>query len=181
MLTLNLLPEPYKEEYRFEKKKRFVVSVGISLSLILFVFNALLVSAYIFITIYRTSFESNLKGRETAEVTVRLERIKKQIRSVNTKVTTLAGIEHDIVSVAPVLERIALLIRPEIYVSTFSFDTVSGAVQLAGFAETRNAVLALEKALAESDFVDPGSVKGPISNILKEENIRFTFTFQLHK
>jgi len=179
MLTLNLLPEQYKEEYRFERKKRLIVSVGISLSLIFFVCNALLASTYVFLTIYQKSFEDGLEARQTSEVAVRLAEVKKSIRTLNTNVALLQGMRGEIFPVAPILERISLLVKPGIYVRTLSFDAVSKTVQLAGFAQTREGVLELADALSGSDFVLPGSLESPVKNILKEEEIEFTFTFQI--
>lgn len=177
MLTLNLLPQHYKYEYAFEKKKRFMVFLCIFISLILVLFNAFLLSTYLFLTIGEKAAHDTIEAQQSTDIVKRLTDIEKDIRAANTKIGTLVNAEKEIVLVAPVVEKTAALITEGAYMKSLSLDASSKNVSITGFAGTRSAVLAIAKRLSESDFVDAQSVKNPVKNILKESDIDFTFSF----
>ena len=179
MLTLNLLPEQYKEEYRYEKRKRFVMSLGISLCLMVLVLDALFFSTYLFLRIYQGAFDEALTARRQSEVALRLGEVKKNIRALNARVGFLRKARSEALSAAPLLEKIALLVREDVYLRSVSMDASSKTVSVLGFGETREAVLELQAALAGSDFVAPESLESPVRNILKEKDVEFSFTFAL--
>lgn len=177
MLTLNLLPNHYKHEYSFEKKKRFTVFLCIFISLILILFNTLLFSTYLFLTINESALKNAIEAQQSTDVVKRLTDIEKEIRAANSKIGTLVSAEKEIVLVAPVTERTAGLIGSGAYMKILAIDASSKNVNFAGFSDTRNEVLTIAKRMAESDFIDQQSVKNPVKNILKESNIDFTFSF----
>ncbi|MBI1754970.1 hypothetical protein HY250_00775 [Candidatus Azambacteria bacterium] len=179
MLTLNLLPERYKVEYLFEKKKRFLVFFGISLCLILSVLCALLFSTYLFLVISQKSLAATLEARRQAEVSTRLEAIKEEIQGLNTKIGTVKSAKKGVVFFGPTLEKIIVLVEPGVYLKNISFDAKTKIVNVLGFADTREKVLLLSVALSAGDFVLPNSLISPIANILKEKDIDFSFTFNL--
>lgn len=179
MLTLNLLPERHKEEYIFEKKRRFAVFFGVSLCVIAFVFCALLFATYFFLVIQEKSFRASLDARRSASASQRLHAVKKDISALNKKVDLLKIAQGGMYPLAPVLEKISLLIEPGVSVESVSLDAQAKAASMSGFAETRESVLALAAALAQSDFILSGSLQSPIQNILKEKGVRFSFAFTL--
>ncbi|MCR4322759.1 MAG: hypothetical protein NUV61_01585 [Candidatus Azambacteria bacterium] len=177
MLKLNLLPDQYKNEYVLEKKRRFVAHITIILVLIAILFNILLGSVYMFVFTYEQSLRQSIETQTTTDTVKRLATIEKKVRALNTQIGVLSAVEKDVVLIAPVFERVAQLVGQEAYLKTVSIDTATQTVSIVGFAKTRAAVLAFADALQKSDFVIEGSVKNPIKNILKEENIDFNFTF----
>lgn len=177
MLTLNLLPNHFRHEYIFEKKKRFTVFLCIVISLILIAFNALLFSTYLFLTIGEKAARDTIDAQQSTDVVKRLTEIEKEIRTANGKIGTLVNAQGVIVPIAPIVEKTAGLIGSGAYMESLSLDTKTGAVNMTGFAATREAVLAIAQRLSESDFVDPQSIRNPVKNILKEKDIDFTFSF----
>jgi|SRR3989344_8504080 len=177
MLTLNLLPDQYKAEYALEKKRRFVAHSSIIIFFIAVLFNVLLGSVYVFVFTYEQSLRQSIETQTTTDTVKRLSGIEKKVRELNTSIGVIAKADEEIIPLAPVLERIAKLVDQDAYLKSVSMDASTKTVSVAGFAKTRAAVLALAEALQKSDFVTEGSVKNPIKNILKEENIDFTFTF----
>lgn len=177
MLTLNLLPQQYKHEYAFEKKKRFTVFLCIFISSIFILFNALLFSTYLFLTIGEKAARDTIDAQQSTDIIKRLTGIEKDIKAANAKIGTLMGAHEVIIPIAPIVEKTAGLIGEGAYAESISLDALTGAVSMTGFAATRDAVLAIAKRLSESDFVDPHSVKNPVKNILKEKDIDFTFSF----
>lgn len=177
MLTLNLLPDQYKNEYAFEKKRRFVAHISIIVFFIAVLFNILLASTYVFVLTYERSLRQSIETQSTTDTVKRLSSIEKNVRELNARVDVLTKAEESIVPLAPVFEQAALLVGNEAYLKSVSIDAGTKTVSIVGFAKTRSAVLAFADALQKSDFVTEGSVKNPIKNILKEENIDFNFTF----
>lgn len=177
MLTLNLLPDQYKNEYVLEKKRRFVAHISIIMFLIAILFNVLLGSVYAFVFIYEQSLRQSIETQTTTDTVKRLSVLEKKVREFNANVGALAKADAEIIPLAPVFERIAQLVGQDAYLKSVSTDAGTKTVSVVGFAKTRAAVLAFADALHTSDFVAKGSVKNPIKNILKEEKIDFTFTF----
>ncbi len=177
MLTLNLLPDQYKNEYALERKRRFVAHSSIIMFFIAILFNVLLGSVYLFVFTYEQSLRQSIETQTTTDTVKRLSVIEKKVRELNANIGILAKADDEIISLAPVLERITALVGQDAYLKSVSMDASTKTISVAGFAKTRAAVLAFADALKKSDFVAEGSVKNPIKNILKEENIDFTFTF----
>lgn len=177
MLTLNLLPDQYKNEYALERKRRFVAHISIIMFFIAILFNVLLGSVYLFVFTYEQSLRQSIETQTTTDTVKRLSVIEKKVRELNANIGILANADKDIISLAPVLERITALVGQDAYLKSVSIDASTKTISVTGFAKTRSAVLALAEALQKSDFIAEGSVKNPIKNILKEENIDFTFTF----
>jgi len=180
MLTINLLPPQYKEEYILEKKKRFAVSFIISLCFIAALLAALLFSTYFILTIRKSSFDAALETRQQADTSKQLAAIKDGVRGLNKQIAELKTARAGIIPLGTPLEHLAILIKPGVYVKSISVDTQNKKVVLSGFADTRDEVLSLGSALDESDFVEQGSLQSPIANILKEKAVDFSFTFNLH-
>lgn len=180
MLTLNLLPQHYQEEYILEKRKRFTVSFMISFCLIAVAFSALLFATYFILTIRENSLEAALASRRQGDTSKELSAIKDGVRSLNKKISELKAAEVGVVPLGPALERLTLLIRPGLYLKSVSIDALSAKVTVSGFADTREEVLSLGAALDASDFVKPGSLESPITNILKEKAVDFSFSFILN-
>lgn len=177
MLTLNLLPNHYKHEYVFEKKKRFTVFLCIFISLILVFFNALLFSTYLFLSINESAVKDAIGAQQSTDIVKRLTDIEKDIRAANTKIGTLVNAEKEIIPIAPIVEETTKLVGDGAYMKTLSLDAASKNVNFTGFADARSAVLAIAQRMAKNDFVDPQSIKNPVKNILKESEIDFTFSF----
>lgn len=177
MLTLNLLPDQYKNEYALEKKRRFVAHITIILVFIAILFNVLLGSVYAFVYTYEQSLRKSIETQTTTDTVRRLSAIEKNVRTLNARIDVLAGAGKEIIPLAPVFERITEQVGPDAYLKNVSIDAKTKTVSVTGFAKTRSAVLALADALQKSDFVAEGSVKNPIKNILKEEDIDFNLIF----
>lgn len=179
MLTLNLLPEQSKLEYAFEQKKRLVVFVFIALCGITFMFDALLGSIYVYMKIMQSSVAKELELQETDEGTRQIFQIEKGVKNANAAIAGLTSVVKERRVAGPVLEKIALLAKPGVYLKNLSLDAGQGTVSVDGFAITRELVLDLESMLNKSDFIVPGSVSSPITNIFTSKNIHFSFTFKV--
>lgn len=177
MLTLNLLPDQYKSEYALERKRRFVAHITIIVVLIAILFNVLLGSVYAFVFTYEQSLRQSIETQTTTDTVKRLSVIEKNVRELNARIDILTKAGKEIIPLAPVFERVAQQVGQDAYLKNVSIDAQTKTVSVIGFAKTRAAVLAFADALQKSDFVAEGSVKNPIKNILKEEDIDFNLTF----
>lgn len=181
MLTLNLLPEQYKYEYRFEKKKRFFVFVILSCSSVMALFAALLVSVYLFLQIQEKSLKETFEIQQSAQYVRHASDLEKEVNAANVKIDALEKARKQMFPVSPALDRLTALIKPGLYLENFSLRSAGREVSMSGFAESRDLVLELESLLASNEIVESGSVYSPIRNILKNKDINFTFRLQLKK
>lgn len=179
MLTLNLLPERSKLEYAFEQKKRLIVFVFITLCGITFTFDVLLGSIYFYMKAMQSSVVKELELQETDEGTKLIFQIEKSVKNTNSTIAGLVSVVKERTVAGLVLEKITLLAKPGVYLKSLSLNAGQGTVSIDGFAETRELVLDLESMLNKSDFVVPGSVSSPITNIFTSKNIHFSFTFKV--
>lgn len=181
MLTLNLLPEHYKAEYALEKSRRLMMFFGVSLCFISAMFLALLYSTHVFLVIQEESLNEALGTRQQAEIGKKLSTLKEQTSTLNAKIGRVKSAYGEVRAHAQVVEGVALLAKPGIYIKSLSLDAQTRTVMLAGFADTRDLVLAFGDALAKSEFAEPNTLASPITNILKEKSVEYSFTFMLKK
>lgn len=179
MITLNLLPESYKIEYAFERKRRLIIFTIVVLCAIVLVFNTLLFSTYLYIRVWNSSAVGELEKQKSEESVKRIDEMESNVKNTNAVIETLVLVKKDITVAGPALEQMALLIKPGVYLKSIALNASDGVVNLTGFSKSRELVLDLETALNHSDFVVPGSVRSPITNIFTSKNIDFSFTFKV--
>ena len=179
MLTLNLLPEQYKIEYNLEKRRRFIVAILLSLCVILIIFNALMFATYVFLKTQNQALSGALVFQNSEDDAKRLSSLEKNVAALNGKIAKVTKAKNEDFNIADLLEKISEISGRESYLETVSIDSISGQVNIGGFAKDRSAVLELNDALLKSEFVSEGSLLNPIQNILKSKDITFVFNFKL--
>ncbi len=179
MITLNLLPENYKLEYAFERKKRLIVFVFIALCAIALIFNALLFSVYLYIKVWDSSVSEELEQQRGGESAKQIADLEKSVKNANAEIDALTKIQKDMTVSGPVVEHITMLVKPGVYLKSISLNAATQELALDGFAQTRDLVLELGEALKMSDVVVADSVKSPITNIFTSTNINFSFTLKV--
>jgi|GEM_PF-6409718 len=181
MIKLNLLPGEYKKEYSLEKTRRFVVFVAASLYFVSATFILLIFFGYFYLKFETSSVISSIDSAKTTQQIKDVLSLEDDIKLVNKKIDIAEKAKAESVSMSDALKSIASFDNPDSYIKSITIDSDLKRVSIAGFASTRDAVLLIKKAIEESDAVDAESLESPKSNILKEENIDFTFIFNLKK
>ena len=95
MLTLNLLPEQYKIEYNFEKRRRFIVAVLLSLCVILIIFNALMFATYVFLKTQNQALSGALVFQNSEDDAKRLSSLEKNVAVLNGKIVKVTKAKNE--------------------------------------------------------------------------------------
>jgi Tfp pilus assembly protein PilN len=175
MIELNLLPPEEKQEIAGQKAFRKALISG-SLSLIfVLIFLAILSSIWLYSLIQLRSIQGIAKELEATPQNQAFGDIKKQIDDINQKLQSFSKLKSQEKDYSFYLEKLIELANPSIKFSSVSFD--GSKVSLSGQALTREALLAFKDALGGSSFFQ--NINTPLSNFLKQNNIDFTFSFEL--
>lgn len=180
MLILNLLPPKEKQELMFERNRRFVMFVGVSMFMVFLVFTVLLFSTKLYIDIQLEPFEMAIREERERAETKRTEEIEKEIQKAREQISRITAIQQGISPWSPILKEISRFPLDGIVLSSIALGE-SGEernVKIVGYAEDRDhALLGLEEAIkSHPRFYDLDS---PSSNWIKERDINFVFSFKI--
>jgi len=181
MIKLNLLPEEYKKEYNLEKTRRFVKFVSVSLYFILFIFILLIFFGYFYLKFETRSVISKIDSEKTTQKIKDIFNLEDNIKLINKKISIIEKAKAEKIEISEILQTIASFDNQDTYFKNISINGQIKKVSISGFALNRSAVLAVKEAIKNSPIVEKESVFSPKTNILKEKNIDFNFTFKLKK
>ena len=171
MLHTNLLPNEEKKIITLEQRLRVITFFGIAVNSILIIGNTMLAPAYL--PLY---FQNRELGRALSIQQQAAQRINaNQISQVAAQIQTMIGLLRQTADrPSGALSVFDLFTAPQsgIVITAFSVDK-NAIVSLAGNAATRNNLLIFEQYLRDSSrFQD---ITSPLTNIIQEKNIMFTF------
>ncbi|MDZ7612123.1 MAG: PilN domain-containing protein [Candidatus Moranbacteria bacterium] len=175
-ITINLLPKERKSKLKADKWAGWFLNVGISAVLAILVFAGFLYSSTWVIDIQKDSFSQDMEKARSSSYNKTIREAENSVNDYYQK----AGVADKNISSQPhfwnVINDLGRLLPEGVYYSDLK---ISGEeVALEGFAEKRNQLVELEKALKESDKFS--QVKIPISSFTSKENINFNINLK-HK
>jgi Tfp pilus assembly protein PilN len=175
MIKLNLLPPEEKKEIAGQKDFRKVLARGsFSLALVL-VFLAILASIWLYLLIQLRSVQEIASELEANPQNQTFQDIKKEIDGINKKMQAFDKLESQRKEYSFYLQKLSELVNPGIVFRSVNF--VGSKVSLSGQASTREVLLSLKSALESSPYFQ--NINAPLSNFLKQNNIGFSFSFEL--
>lgn len=175
MINLNLLPPQQKKEIELANFNRLIVSLGAWLLSILVIFSLLLASAYFCLYIFLKAQNSLIEEKQHDKENQHLTEIEKSIQQANQQIEKVSAKGKDLIIWTPLLEELSKIVPSGIYLKNFSSQTGTYRITISGWANTRDTLLAFEKALKESPcFAD---IQSPLANLIKQEDISFSFSF----
>jgi len=177
MLKLNLLPPRERKEMEWANLSSLATSLSAWFFVFLIIFALLSASTYFYLSILLRAQTRLLEIRQNDPKIQRLVEIEKKIKQANVRLRQINLKQEQLVLWIPLLEEIAEIIPPEIYLNSFSYQLTDDQIYLSGWADTRDNLLAFQNSLEESSsFVE---VEAPLSNLLKQTDIDFSFTLHL--
>ncbi|MEK7453009.1 MAG: hypothetical protein AAB614_02125 [Patescibacteria group bacterium] len=179
MITVNLLPEEYKKEYAIERSRRFFVFVFLSLYCIIIMFFVLLFGAGTFLKIETKSWVERIDAEKSTEKIKQVLSLEDDVKVINNKIKIIQRARGEYFNLADVIISISPLFGDGIYLKNLTINVDEKKINMSGFALTRNDVLGLEDFLRKNEFAREDSLIFPRSNILKSEDIDFSFNFNL--
>lgn len=176
MIKLNLLPPKEKREAKLAGLIHWLVFLAVPISFFLLVFILFLTSTFLSLLIMTKTQDEAIKIRENDFKTQDLLETEEKIAEINQVLDQVHRKQSETVSWTPILEEISKITPKRIYLTNFSYNQSKNTIILIGWAEERKDVLFMEKLLKESPFFD--QVNSPLSNLLKQNNIDFSFNFK---
>jgi len=175
MIKLNLLPPEEKQEIASQKTFIKVLSWGFSSFVFVLIFLAMLSSIWLYSLIQLNSIQGIADELEASPQNQIFKDIKKEIDGINQKLQSFNKLKSQEMDYSFYLQKLTELTNPGIKFNSVLFD--GNKVSLAGQAVSREALLSFKDALEGSSFFQ--NVNTPLSNFLKQNNIDFTFSFEL--
>lgn len=174
LLKLNLLPPSEKKKIKLSKLARLIISFELRVCFLIIVFSLLMVSVFLFLYIL-TGAQANLVEQTKSNQKVQeLFEMEEKIKNANISINQIRQKQDEMIVWTPVLEHLSEITPNGIYLKTFSFVEANGEISLSGHADKREDLLKYKGLLKESDYFE--SVESPLSNIIKKEDISFSFT-----
>ena len=178
---MNLLPEQYKKELRYEAWRRFTIAFGLYLSIILVIANVLLLPPFFFILFQADASVDRLKTLQSSSEFREVSDSESRVKKVNTLLRVLTATENENKPITPILEDIMGRTSTSTSLSSLTFTrTTKGpdAIHIFGEARRDSDLQIFEDALKKSPYIT-GEPNSPITNYLKERNLKFTITLDL--
>ncbi|OGZ33992.1 MAG: hypothetical protein A2Y98_00820 [Candidatus Portnoybacteria bacterium RBG_19FT_COMBO_36_7] len=175
MIKLNLLPSQEKQEIAGQKAiKQVLAGSFFSLALVL-IFLAVLGSIWFYSLIQLKSIQGIAMELEASPQNQTFRNIQKEIDGINQKMQAFDKLKSQEIDYSFYLQKLTELTNPGIKFGNVKFD--GSKVSLAGQALTREVLLTFKSALEGSPAFQ--KVNAPLSNFLKQNDIDFTFSFEL--
>jgi len=174
MIQLNLLPPSEKKILGLERTFRWLVFYGNAIIFLILLFIVFLTLIWFFVLIQLKSYSANLESTKTSFQGQSIENQQKLIKEFNEKLDKIDGLQQKQKRYYPILAELAMLVPGGVRIEALSIDE-SGQGRISGFANQRGQLLLFKSALEKSSYFE--KIENPLSNLTKQININFYFTF----
>ena len=178
---MNLLPRQHKNDLRLEAWRRYLLFLGLYLTMVLVSATALLLPSLFYLQFQIGELEKTRDvGKHTAEYDNMTKGVK-VVEAANASLLAFTAYLKSAPSVTPLLEDLISRMPEEIYITNFLYlrkPDRSGTLKLTGVARHRDYLKALAARLKESPFVS-GEVLPPDAAFRIEDNTPFTIDISL--
>lgn len=173
MINLNLIPPTYKDRLRLQRVYSLIKKfLGIVILYTIFLAITMLIARFI--------LENNFQRivSETTLVTKENRKTEQQISKMNKQIAAAKSIEKKSTPWAEFILALSMLVPDGVVVNSLNFKSTAGnRSTINGHADTRDALLAFEKRLKETPFVE--NVDLPFKNKQEKNDINFTITLTI--
>ena len=176
MLKLNLLPSQDKKDLELAKLSRLIASLAVWFLIFLIIFTLLLVSTYFSLSILLDEQKKLIEIRQSDPKMQEVLKIEEKIKQTNQIVKQVYLKQEEMILWTPLLEEMTKIVPSGIYLTNFSYQAVDNQITLNGWANWRENLLYFQESLEEDSFFK--EVEAPLSNLIKQRNIDFSFTFK---
>jgi len=178
---MNLLPRQHKSDLRLEAWRRYLLFLGLYLTMVLVSAATLLLPSLFYLQFQIGELEKTRDaGKHTAEYDNMTKGVK-VVEAANTSLLAFTAYLKSAPSVTPLLGDLISRMPGEIYITNFSYLRKldrSGTLKLTGVARHRDYLKAFAARLKESPFVS-GEVLPPDAAFRIEDNTPFTLDISL--
>jgi len=169
------LPPEEKAEIMSQKAFKKVLFWGFSSLIFVLIFLALLSSIWWYLLIQLKSIQGIVDGLESSPQNEAFKELKQEIDGVNQKLQYFNQLQRQETEYSFYVEKLTELTTQDIKFKRIWID--GNKFVLEGTAITRQALLSFKDALGDSPYFK--NLDTPLSNFLKQNNIDFSFAFEL--
>ncbi|MEX0877768.1 MAG: hypothetical protein WDZ40_02825 [Candidatus Spechtbacterales bacterium] len=178
MNNFNFLPEKFKDNIKNIVNVRLLYAGSVVFFIWMLIFGITIFANTQVLSIQNNALKQNIENisglRETAEA----RDLEKEINEFNQLLLKIQDIKNsDKHDIAQIISDIAYAVSGGVELNSLTFNSSAGSVFISGHAEQRTQVIAVQSSLEESSLFK--EVEGPLSNLLKSEDIDFQFTLKL--
>ena len=171
MLYANLLPDEEKKIITLEQWLRVITFFGIALNSILIIGITMLAPSYLPLSSQNRELQHALSIQQETAQRINVDQISRNASRIQAVIASLRQTADRPGGALSLFDLFAAP-QPGVVITAFSVDK-NAAVSLVGNAATRNNLLTFEQYLRDSSrFQD---ITSPLTNIIQETNITFTF------
>ena len=178
MNNFNFLPEKFKDNIKSIINVRLLYVGSVVFFVWMLIFGITIFVNTQVLNIQNNALKQNIENifglRETAEA----RDLEKEINEFNQLLLKIQDIKNNNeYDVARIISDITYAVPDGVELNSLTFNSSTRSLFISGHAEQRTQVIAVQSSLEESSFFE--EVNGPLSNLLKSEDIDFQFTLKL--
>ncbi|MBU1290026.1 hypothetical protein KJ756_02165 [Patescibacteria group bacterium] len=176
MIKLNLLSPEEKKEAQLTNFIHWLAFLVVPISAFLIVFILFLLGSFFSLSIMLKAQDEAIVLQRSDSRTQELLKIEERIQKTNKILDQIYLKQNKMVSWTLALIEISEIMPDAARLNNFSYRKSDNTLNLIGWAAERKDILSLEESLKESSLFD--QVNSPLSNLIKQENVDFSFTFK---
>ena len=177
-MQFNLLPKKYQAHFKEEIAARILYTLSVFVVIWMVVLGIAVFASFQFFSIHSQIVRENIISARFIEETAEAEKFEGKITELNRFLLLVDEIRtEEGYGVGFLLEHIAPVVPAGSNLEKFAYSVNSNRIILRGHANQRVQVITLQNRLeADPLFIN---VEAPLSNLLKAEDIDFSFTLTL--
>lgn len=175
MITLNLLPPEEKRELKSQQMLRRISVFGASSLLYIVVFLVLLSTVRWSLQIQLKAIEEISKKIEESDQNRDFQKFKQEVDQINRQLKYFFQLHEETINYSTAITQLTEKAIPGIEFRQLSLN--GQKVSLGGRANNRDTLIMFKEALVNSP--DFQNLDVPLSNFLQQNNIDFSFNFEL--
>lgn len=177
MLNLNLLPPEEKRDLAYIIRARAIAAVAGGLGLALIIFMALLLPTVFFVAFQKSEVVRALEIERESQRRSGISAQTAEIQSANRLAEIVLNREKNPARIYPLFESVFRDAPPQVRLGIIRFRFQERELALEGFSPARSDLLGFIAALNRNPLIK--SVSSPVTNIIKEADIKFSLAVKL--
>lgn len=177
MLTLNLLPPEEKLNLIRVFRRRAVVGVGGGLAAVFIIFLILLLPTIFMLEAEKSELLRAVRIERERQEKTGSDRQAADIMKVNLLAEKILGYNEGRRQIFPLFESIIGETPPAVGIEHILLNNASGEIAISGLSDAREDLLKFLDAIGKNPGIE--KVSSPVTNLVKEKNIRFSLTAKL--
>ncbi len=174
MFKLNLLPPEEIKRIELTKFAFLLISFGIRLGIILAIFVIILATTYFSLLILVKGQDNSIEARQNDEKIQYQMEVEGKIESINQEAKNILDKQDKLIVWTPIMENLSKVTPDGVYLINFSYRASNDQINITGWARNRDKLLSFENSLKDSMYFE--DVDSPLSNLIKQSDINFSFT-----